>query len=80
MIFNRLFRAMVEGHLFLSINKGIGIFFTKFRKGLDLLISIPSIYFFSRKIPVEKDKIIFITFFSAVRIIIKIAGVYSVWQ
>lgn len=58
MIFQKIFQAMIEGHFFISIGRAI----KKIFKGLDFIVSLPSIYFLSRKIPVENDKIIFITF------------------
>lgn len=58
----KVFAAGLEGHLIASIIKGIKKRFTKIRKGMDKLISIPLIYGFSRSIRVEDNKILFLTF------------------
>ncbi len=66
---NGIGRALVERRGIAAFNKGvakspkkISAFFKKVRKGIDQLISVPFIYLMSRHIPVDENKIMFITF------------------
>lgn len=60
-MFHKIIEAMVEGRFFGSIFKKIKNFFKKIRSKVDQLIALVAIYIVTRGIPVEDDKIMFIT-------------------
>lgn len=66
---HKIIKAMVEGKLLEATFKAIWntpkkimLFFTKVRRKIDKIISLPAINIMARTIPVEGDKIMFITF------------------
>lgn len=59
---HKIIKALVEGHFLKSVFKFIKKAPGKIRKKIDKLGSIPAIYILSRIVPVEDNKIIFITF------------------